>query len=466
MPRTPKHPSPQKTGKELIAAAMRHQATERVPWVPFAGVHAGKLKGYDAQEVLTDGEKLLDSLVEVNKLYNPDGQPVLFDLQLEAEILGCKLLWSKLAPPSVATHPLEATKEIPTHIPGPDEGRLPLVLDAMRALKEKVGSTTALYGLVCGPLTLASHLRGTEIFMDMMKDPVYLFQLLSYASKVALRMSELYVQAGMDVIGIVDPLVSQISPRHFVQYMSLPYKDIFSGIKELGVFSSFFVCGDATKNIEPMCQTNPDSISIDENINLANAKQITERYNITLGGNIPLTTKLLLGNQQDNMAFVLDLLDHVSHHNFILSPGCDMPYDTPIENVIAVLQTVRDPKAVRKILINYQVSEFISEIALPDYQNLSKPLIEVFTLDSDTCAACGYMLGAAKRVAAGFPGKVDLVEYKFTEAENIARVQKLGIKNLPSILINGELKFSSLIPSHEEFVALVQSTLEEMNGKR
>jgi uroporphyrinogen decarboxylase len=455
-----------KSGREKIFSALRHQSVDTVPWVPFAGVHAGKLKGYDAEEVLTDKAKLLDSLLEVNRLYNPDGQPVLFDLQLEAEILGCQLLWSKLAPPSVATHPLAETREIPTHLPGAEEGRLPIVLDTMRALKSKVGSTTALYGLVCGPLTLASHLRGTEIFMDMMREPAYLYKILAYVSKAAIQISEYYVQAGMDVIAMVDPLVSQISPRHFDQYLSAAYKEIFARIKELGVFSSFFVCGDATKNIEPMCQTRPDSISVDENINLPAAKQITDQYNITIGGNIPLTTKLLLGSQQDNMAFVLNLLAQIDHKNFILSPGCDMPYDTPVENVIGVLQAVREPEAARKFLVNYQAREFDTKIELPDYANLSKPLIEVFTLDSDTCAACGYMLGAAKRVSAEFPEQVNLVEYKFTEPANIARVQKLGIKNLPSILINGELKYSSLIPSHQEFVKLIQSTIKGMKQAR
>lgn len=447
------------TGKHLITSVLKHQKVERIPWVPFAGVHAGKLLGYNAEEVLKDANKLTESLLEVNRLYNPDGQPVLFDLQLEAEILGCQLLWSKFAPPSVATHPLAETREIPTHLPGADEGRLPIVIDTMKVLKSKVGSTTALYGLVCGPLTLASHLRGTEIFMDMMREPTYLSQILTYATSVALQISEYYVQAGMDVIAMVDPLVSQISPRHFDQYMSAPYKRIFARIKEMNVFSSFFVCGDATKNIEPMCQTRPDSISIDENINLPNAKKITDRYNITLGGNIPLTTKLLLGNQQDNMEFVLNLLDQISHENFILSPGCDMPYDTPIENVIGVTQALREPEAGRKFLVNYRAQEFDTRIELPDYARLTKPLIEVFTLDSDTCAACGYMLGAAKRAAAEFPNEIDLVEYKFNEPANIARVQKLGIRNLPSILVNGELKYSSLIPNHQEFKELIQAAI-------
>lgn len=80
------------TGRERIQAVLRGGDADRIPWVPFAGVHAGKLKGYSAREVLTDVDKLTESLLEVNRLYKPDGQPVLFDLQLEAEALGAELI--------------------------------------------------------------------------------------------------------------------------------------------------------------------------------------------------------------------------------------------------------------------------------------------------------------------------------------------------------------------------------------
>ena len=88
-----------------------------------------------------------------------------------------------------------------------------------------------------------------------------------------------------------------------------------------GAFSSFFVCGNATKQIEVMCKTSPDSISIDENVDIAEAKKITDKYNIAIGGNIPLTTTMLFGNQKDNMKYVVDLLDKMDNHNLIISPG-------------------------------------------------------------------------------------------------------------------------------------------------
>ncbi len=450
------------SGRELLLRTLRHEQTDRIPWVPFAGVHAGKLVGYSGQELLTDSDKLIEALLAVNRTYDPDGQPVVFDLQIEAEILGCDLLWADKAPPTVASHPLAASMTLPDRLPEPSDGRLPMILDAMRRMKAEVGGRTALYGLVTGILTLASHLRGTEIFMDMYDHPEYLGQLLAFSRDVAKRIAAFYIEAGMDVIAIVDPLVSQISPRHFRKLLSEPYQDVFDFIREQGVFSSFFVCGDATKNVEVMCQTGPDSISIDENIDLAGAKEITDRYNIIIGGNIPLTTHMLLGNQQDNMKFVVDLLDKIDPRNFILAPGCDMPYDVPTENVVGVVQAVRDPEGTRAMLANYQAEEMdLDAVHLPDYANLDKPLVEVFTLDSDTCAACGYMKDAAQRAAQELGGRVNMIEYKFTEKANVARVVKMGVKNLPSIYINGELAYSSLIPSNRELVEKIKHRLEE-----
>jgi uroporphyrinogen decarboxylase len=454
------------TPKEIMLAALRHESVPHAPWVPFAGVHAGKLKGYTATEVLTDADKCFDALMEVNRLYRPNGQPVLFDLQIEAECLGCELLWSDNAPPTVTTHPLADEAVIPCDctLPTKESGRIPFALDVMGRMKKAVGDTTALYGLICGPFTLASHLRGNDLFYDMYDDEDYVADLLAYCNKVCFRMAQFYIEAGMDVIAVVDPLISQISTDHFEQFMAEPYKALFDEIRRLGAYSAFFVCGDATRNIENMCKTGPDSISIDENVDIAAAKKITDRYNICIGGNIQLTVVMLHGNQQDNMKAVIDILDSVDdRRNLIIAPGCDMPYDVPVENCIGATQAVLEEESTREILKNYSGSALDDiEVELPDYNALTKPLVEVFTLDSATCAACTYMMGAANEAKAFFGDKIDMVEYKFTVKENIARIKKMGVPNLPSMYINGQLKYRSLIPSSEELHAAINEAIEAM----
>ena len=458
--------------KELLFKTLRHEVTERAPWVPFSGVHSGKLKGYDATEMLTDADKAFEALMEVNRLYKPDGQPVIFDLQIEAECLGCGLTWAKDCPPSVSSHPLdgddEEAPEIPCDctIPTKESGRVPYVLDVMKRMKAAVGDSTALYGLICGPFTLASHLRGNNLFTDMYDFDDEVKELFAFTTKVCKKMAEYYIEAGMDVIALVDPLISQISTAHFEEFMTECYTDIFAHIRELGAFSSFFVCGDATRNIEAMCQTKPDSISIDENVDLLAAKAICDKYNVVIGGNIPLTTVMLLGNQQDNMKFAVNLLDSIPEKkNFILAPGCDMPYDCPVENVIGIAQAALETDAVREMVKNYQAADVdTSAVVLPDYANLKKPLVEVFTLDSAQCAACGYMMNAANEAVATFGDAIDMVEYKFLYKENVARCVKMGVPNLPSMYINGELKYRSIIPTKAELEEAIKAAMEQCKG--
>ncbi len=66
------------------------------------------------------------------------------------------------------------------------------------------------------------------------------------------------------------------------------------------------------------------------------------------------------------------------------------------------------------------------------------------------------MYSAARRAAQELNGTIDVVEYKITQAENVVRAKKLGIQHLPCILINGELKFSSIIPSTRELLEEIE----------
>lgn len=447
------------SGKELIFNTYKKIQTERVPWIPYTGVHTAQLSKISAEQLLQNEELFYNSLINAYKTYSPDGMPIIFDLQLEAEILGCNLLWDKKSPPSISFHPYSETKKLNKKIPTQTEGRIPIILNVMKRVKKEIGSSTALLGLICGPLTLSSHLRGMELFIDMYEDEEFVHKIIEYSSEVFLTMAEFYIDAGMDIIASVDPIVSQISPQTFEKFLFKPYKQIFKNLKSKIVFSGFFVCGDASKNLDLMCKTNPDSISIDENINIVEAKKITDKYNIVISGNIPLTTTLLFGTQQDNQKYSIDLIDQLGNKNFILAPGCDLPYDTPKENIIGISQAVQNVNATREYLKNYNKKIVKTEIELPNYDNLIKPLIEVFTIDSSTCAACGYMKLAAIEMLKIFEEKIDVVERKITELDNLYRLEKLGIKNLPTLTINGVPKFISIIPNRIELSREIEKYL-------
>ncbi|MEI3478638.1 MAG: uroporphyrinogen decarboxylase family protein [Bilophila sp.] len=76
-------------GKALIFEVLKGNRVERCPWVPYTGSQIANLKGYTAQEMFQDADKLFECCMEAESQYSPDGMTPMFDLQVEAEILGC-----------------------------------------------------------------------------------------------------------------------------------------------------------------------------------------------------------------------------------------------------------------------------------------------------------------------------------------------------------------------------------------
>ncbi|WP_294626106.1 uroporphyrinogen decarboxylase family protein [uncultured Bilophila sp.] len=447
-------------GKALIFEVLKGNRVERCPWVPYTGSQIANLKGYTAQEMFQDADKLFECCMEAESQYSPDGMTPMFDLQVEAEILGCDLTWYDNTPPTVCTHPLEGELVVPERRIAATEGRIPLILDVMRRFKA-AKPDIAMYGLVCGPFTLASHLRGTNIFMDMYDDEEGVKALVNYCEEVVRDVADYYIEAGCDVIAAVDPLVSQISPDMFETFLSEPYSKFFAAMRERGVPSSFFVCGDATKNIEPMCLTKPDCIAIDENVDIVEAKKITDAHGITISGNLQLTITMLLGTQQDNQKEAIELMDKMGTSRFILAPGCDVPFDAPASNLIGVGQAVHNPDAVRKALENYVAKDNLPEIEMPDYAALDHVLVEAVTIDSKTCAACGYMVATANDAARPYGEKVKVVERSIMNPESLAFMGKVGLTNLPSLLVDGVIKHVSLIPTVDSLRQEIEEALQK-----
>ena len=446
-------------GKSLILKALNHEEVPRTPWVPYTGAQIANLKGYAADEIFKDVDKLYECIIEAEAQYAPDGLPVMFDLQVEAEILGCDLKWYPNTPPTVCSHPLAKDFTIPTKKLTKEDGRIPIITEATRRLKEaKPG--IALYGLVCGPFTLASHLRGTNIFMDMYDQPEKVIELINYCEEVVSEYAGFLIEAGCDVIGAVDPLVSQISPASFEQFLSKPFSAFFEKVRAQGVPSSFFVCGDATKNIPAMCETKPDAVAIDENVDIVAAKKVTDEHGILISGNLQLTITMLFGTQQDNQKAAIELMDALGNKDFILAPGCDMPFGVPPENIVGVGMAVHNKEATRKALEAYVKKDELPEIELPDYDSLDHVLIEVVTIDSQTCAACGYMVASARDAAAPFGDKVKVVERSIMYPENVAFMGKFDLTNAPAMLVHGEVKHISLIPTSETLTAEIKAAMK------
>lgn len=440
--------------KQLVLDALYNKEVERIPWVPFVGCHAAKLIDVNCEDFFKKTEYIVDGVNKAFELYQPDGLPALFDLQIEAEAMGCDLVYAADNPPAVKTHVLEkGVKLEDLKVPTENDGRFPIALEATRQIVKKLGDKIAIYGLITGPFTLALHLKGTEIFYDMIDEPEEVEKLMEFCKKVCINTAKMYIEAGCDIIAVVDPMTSQISPDNFEEFVSPYLTPVFDFIREQKKGSSLFVCGNAKRNIEAMCKTRPDNLSIDENIPLEYVVETCRKYGLSVGGNIKLTLTMLFGSRMDNVNDARNCMAIGGKKGYILSPGCDMPYATPIENVQAITSTVHDN--VIDILDEEDVMQGVDYL-LPDYANEKQVIVDCITLDSESCAPCQYTMEAITTAAMPLGDKIKINEHKIKQKEGVACMVRLGASHIPTIVVDGEIKYVSILPDNSELTACFQ----------
>ena len=432
----------------MVLDAILNKETERTPWVPFVGSHAAKLLDISPEEYFKSADRVVEGVKAAYREYECDGLPVLFDLQVEAEALGCAIQYSQDNPPAVTSHPLSEGKTLEDlHIPADDEGRYPMFMDATRRLTEELGDEIALYGLITGPFTLALHLMGANLFYAMIDKADEVHKVMEFCRDVCIKTAKNYIDAGVAVVAVVDPMTSQISPNDFATFVTEPVRAVFDAVRSEGVLSSFFVCGNAKRNIENMCKCGPDNISIDENIPLDYVVETARPFGISVGGNMQLTAVMLLGSPVDNIQHAANCVAIGGTKGFILSPGCDMPYATPEINVKAITAYVHGKES--EYLTMTQPSGERAEWAMPDYKQADKVIVDVVTYDSSACAPCQYMMEAVKEAAEGLDHVLSFEEHKIKMPESLSCMTQLGVEQIPTIVIDGVVKYISIIPDND-----------------
>ena len=78
--------------------------------------------------------------------------------------------------------------------------------------------------------------------------------------------------------------------------------------------------------------------------------------------------------------------------------------------------------------------------------------IDVLTLDSVQCAACGYMMESIAALPKDVQEMIDYTEWSIKTKEGIAMFTRLKGKVLPTICIEEDLVFQSMIPQYEELI--------------
>jgi len=81
-----------------------------------------------------------------------------------------------------------------------------------------------------------------------------------------------------------------------------------------------------------------------------------------------------------------------------------------------------------------------------------KITIDVLTLDSVQCAACGYMMESIAALPKDVQEMIVYKEWSVKNKDGVGKFMELKGKVLPTICIERDLVFESIIPQYEELI--------------
>jgi uroporphyrinogen decarboxylase len=242
-------------------------------------------------------------------------------------------------------------------IPDPyRDGRMPVILEAVERMVEKVKGEKIIRVPGSGPFTLAAHLMGTEkflmklAFIDAGKDDEekYMRCLIDICTEALVKFQKACVDVGADIVQVGDSLASidMISPAMYRKWAFEYEKRSFDSInpygREKGCMSILHICGDTTAILEDMADTGAEIVEIDSKVNMKTAKErIGERT--SLMGNLDPSAVLLQGTPELVRKESLKVIDEAgAGGGFILGSGCEVSPITPVENIKAMVKAARE----------------------------------------------------------------------------------------------------------------------------
>ncbi|MDR3337711.1 MAG: hypothetical protein LBT16_10950 [Treponema sp.] len=290
----------------------------------------------------TDAAEMAKLSAGGRRVFGLDAVRVPYGQTNEAQAFGAVLVEgeTELSLPSIARHPC-AIDEPPAFPAGfLDREPIAQTLEAVRLLKKDCGSEAAVMGGICGPFTIAGNLLGIKtILKNCQKNPGAVRPFIALGLKAAAVLAEAYREAGADIISIEDMMasMSMISPRIYRDLVFQAEKDLISQIK-LPVI--LHICGRLDAVITEVAQTGTAAISVEEVVNIAEAKARLGEAGLrpVFIGNIN-TTEVLRSDDPGDTEKAVEAA--IAQGVDIVSPGCAIAPDTPAANILRMIDRGR-----------------------------------------------------------------------------------------------------------------------------
>lgn len=328
-------------GRERILAHLEGQPVDRLPFMPITMQYAADQIGANYLNYVRDHRVLVEAQLRTAEIFDIDYVSAISDPAREAADCGANVEYFPDQPPAfIEDHALLADKSTLATLKTPDPfggGRMTDRIQAITLFKEKVRGDKLIEGWIEGPCAEGSDLRGINTLMlDFFDDPGFIADLFEFVVDMELRFAKAQLDAGADIIGIGDAAASLVGPQIYEEFVWPYERKLVDGVKAMGGRVRLHICGNTRFALEGMGKLGCEIVDLDFPSPMKDGREKMGEHQVLLG-NINPVAVLLDGSVQE----VLDKVAQCHREagcRFIVGAGCEVPRDTPKDNLLAMLE--------------------------------------------------------------------------------------------------------------------------------
>ena len=332
-------------GRERVLASLQGRPVDRLPLMPVVMMYCADHIGVKYGEYVQDHRVLAEAQIRTAEDYDLDIVSNMSDPAREAADCGARIEFYEDQPAAIIeSDALLADKSKLSRLAVPEPlggGRMHEAVRAVELMKQRVGGEKAVMGWVEGPCAEAADLRGINTLMlDLYDDPAFVRDLFEFVVELALQYGKAQIEAGADIIGIGDAAASLIGPKFYQEFVWEFEKRLVGGLQAMGASVRLHICGNTKVIVDGMGRLGCEIVDLDYFTPVDVARQAMGSEQLLLGNIDPVRS--LRNGTPETVTADIAACHQQAGARYIVGAGCEIPRDTPVENVRALTAYARE----------------------------------------------------------------------------------------------------------------------------
>jgi len=302
------------------------------------------LVGCSVRELVTDAAAQVAVQEALHRRVGTSVWMSAMDLSVEPEAFGAEIMMSDTEIPTITGRLLNDREQVARlAVPAMGAGRSSVYVEAVRRLAARSSGLPVLAGMM-GPFTLAARLYGiTETMVDTIEQPAVIHALLAKVNGFLLAYAQAFKAAGADGVIIAEPMAGLISPDALAEFSSAYLRPLVTAVGDGSFEIIVHNCGARLAHLPAILESGAKSFHFGQPMDMV-AALAEAPHGVLLSGNLDPSAVFVRSTPEAVRECTTGLLRAVAPapHGFLLSSGCDLPPNTPMANVEAFYQAVRD----------------------------------------------------------------------------------------------------------------------------